>query len=74
MVLHYLFSPLVAEVSIDPSSFTVWEHNESVWFDISISGGVQKAPGQQCEILVYTVNGTATGKCAVEVYRCSSLH
>ena len=60
MVLH---SPLVAEVSIDQSSFTVWEHNESVLFDVSITGEVRKAPGQECEIRVYTEFVTAIGKC-----------
>ena len=51
----------VAEVSIDETSYTVSEDVGQLEVRVSITNG-QKAPGQECEIAIVTVGGTATGE------------
>ena len=51
----------VAEVGTDQTSYTVPEDVGSLDFYVEITSG-QKAPGQECEIAVVTIDGSAVGK------------
>ncbi len=56
------FTPLVAQIGTDMSSYTVNEFNQDLWFEVTILNSVQKAPGQSCDIQVSTVDATAVGE------------
>ena len=57
--LHACFP--VAEVGTDRPSYTVPEDVEQLEVWISITSG-QKVPGQECQIVVATTDGTAEGE------------
>ena len=61
MVIRQNVCSPVAEVSTDQPSYTVPEDIGQLEVWISITNG-QKAPGQECQIAVVTINDNATGK------------
>ena len=50
----------VAEIDTDQSNYTVYEDDGQLEVWISIING-QKAPGQECQIIVATANDTGMG-------------